>query len=80
MMCAKSVREIICQRGFSTMNDAGNVADMDKKRGPATYVQNGMSPCAFVMDSRVFSLTCPLGSLEPELRAILFQRNPRSEV
>ncbi|GFU83027.1 hypothetical protein TNCV_64981 [Trichonephila clavipes] len=29
--------------------------------------------------SRVFSLTCPLGSLGPELMATVFQPNPRSE-
>ncbi|GFV52247.1 hypothetical protein TNCV_3778191 [Trichonephila clavipes] len=32
-----------------------------------------------VTGSRVFSLTCPLGSLGPELKATLFQPNPRSE-
>ncbi|GFX48962.1 hypothetical protein TNCV_2797531 [Trichonephila clavipes] len=32
-----------------------------------------------VTGSRVFSLTCPLGSLGPELMANLFQRNTRSE-
>ncbi|GFW92752.1 hypothetical protein TNCV_1735451 [Trichonephila clavipes] len=32
-----------------------------------------------VTGSRVFSLTCPLGSLGPELMATLFQPNPRSE-
>ncbi|GFU45922.1 histone-lysine N-methyltransferase SETMAR [Trichonephila clavipes] len=33
----------------------------------------------FVTGSRVFSLTCPLGSLGPELMATLFQPNPRSK-
>ncbi|GFU42344.1 hypothetical protein TNCV_4554961 [Trichonephila clavipes] len=33
----------------------------------------------FVTVSRVFSLTCPLGSLGPELMATLFQPKPRSE-
>ncbi|GFT08543.1 hypothetical protein TNCV_5024411 [Trichonephila clavipes] len=33
-----------------------------------------------VKGSRVFSLTCPLGSLRPELMAALFQPNPRSEI
>ncbi|GFW92915.1 hypothetical protein TNCV_3495481 [Trichonephila clavipes] len=32
-----------------------------------------------VTGSRVFSLTCPFGSLGPELRATLFQPKPRSE-
>ncbi|GFX49083.1 hypothetical protein TNCV_786391 [Trichonephila clavipes] len=32
-----------------------------------------------VTGSRVFSLTCPLGSLRPELMVTLFQPNPRSE-
>ncbi|GFT68989.1 hypothetical protein TNCV_2504251 [Trichonephila clavipes] len=32
-----------------------------------------------VTGSRVFSLTCLLGSLRPELMATLFQPNPRSE-
>ncbi|GFW05804.1 hypothetical protein TNCV_602761 [Trichonephila clavipes] len=32
-----------------------------------------------VTGSHVFSLTCPLDSLGPELMATLFQSNPRSE-
>ncbi|GFV83978.1 DUF4817 domain-containing protein [Trichonephila clavipes] len=33
----------------------------------------------YVTGSHVFSLTCPLGSLRPELIATVFQPNPRSE-
>ncbi|GFX36530.1 hypothetical protein TNCV_2031111 [Trichonephila clavipes] len=38
-----------------------------------------MLPFILVTGSRVFSLTCPLGSLGPELMPTLFQPNPRSE-
>ncbi|GFV81636.1 hypothetical protein TNCV_1702931 [Trichonephila clavipes] len=34
----------------------------------------------FVTGSRVFSLTCLLRSLRPELTATLFHSNPRSEM
>ncbi|GFV81337.1 hypothetical protein TNCV_4773631 [Trichonephila clavipes] len=46
MMCAYPMWEIICQRWFPTMDDVGNIAVKNKKRGPTTYVKNVSSPRA----------------------------------
>ncbi|GFV26226.1 histone-lysine N-methyltransferase SETMAR [Trichonephila clavipes] len=51
---------------------------MAKGVGPERPIYNLIKEC--VTGLRVFSLTCPLGSLGPELMATLSQPNARSEV
>ncbi|GFW45171.1 hypothetical protein TNCV_716731 [Trichonephila clavipes] len=54
---------------------SSNITESDRHGGPGVVVWESI-----VTGSRVFSLTCPLGSLRPELMATLFQPNLRSEV
>ncbi|GFY24585.1 uncharacterized protein TNCV_1016311 [Trichonephila clavipes] len=49
-----AIVEIICQRWLPTIDDMGNVAERDKKRGPAACVKNVMSLCALEHASHLF--------------------------
>ncbi|GFV73470.1 transposable element Tc3 transposase [Trichonephila clavipes] len=65
---SREIRSVLCVRILFECTGLGE-ALLSPSSGPEG-----------VTSSRVFSLTCPPGSLEPELMATLFRPNPRSEV
>ncbi|GFV83804.1 hypothetical protein TNCV_2555901 [Trichonephila clavipes] len=69
------VDSIFCIRKIHRLRPGSNPQPWIQKAS----VKPTTPPSRLVTGSHVFSLTCPLGSLGPEIMATLFQPNPRSE-